>query len=190
MRGCSSYPTHSEGQRLLRFLCRSSPHSDRHSPRSRHESLPSHDVPGASFPTVWVVADAFRIVAPKPGSRPEAGQCGADILAGRRKRPAVRAGRENYRFLLPSSRRKRSAILRGSDSFRMSVYSTRSSLPMARTVRRRPSRGVLNSAIGRFVSVGLGVSRISQKWRQDELCSPTARCQDRNGTRRIRRPPK
>src|ERR1700730_9826765 len=98
MRGCSSYPTHSEGQRLLRFLCRSSPHSDRHSPRSRHESLPSHDVPGGSFPTVWVVADAFRIVAPKPGSRPEAGQGGADILAGRRKRPAVRAAREKLPF--------------------------------------------------------------------------------------------
>jgi len=63
-----------------------------------------------------------------------------------------------YRLDLTSSRRKRSVILRGSGSLRMSVYSTRSSLPMARTVRRRPSRGVLNSAIGRF-SVGLGVSR-------------------------------
>ena len=64
-----------------------------------------------------------------------------------------------YRLDLTSSRRKRSVILRGSGSLRMSVYSTRSSLPMARTVRRRPSRGVLNSAISRLGSVGLGVSR-------------------------------
>ena len=78
----------------------------------------------------------------------------------------------DYRFLPPSSRRKRSVILRGSRSSIKPVYSTRSSLPMARTVRRRPSRGVLNSAIGRFASVGLGVSRIFQQLRQDELCSP------------------
>jgi hypothetical protein len=78
---------------------------------------------------------------------------------GRRNAPGRPEG-ENYRFLPPSRRRKRSAIFSGSRSRRKSVYSTRSSLPMARTVRRRPSRGVLNSAIGRFVSVGLGVSLI------------------------------
>ncbi len=32
--------------------------------------------------------------------------------------------------------------------------------------------GVLNSAIGRFASVGFGMSRISQKRQQDERCSP------------------
>ncbi len=79
-----------------------------------------------------------------------------------------------HRLRLRFSRRRRSAILGGSGSLVKSVYITRSWFPIARAVRRRPSRRVLYSGFG---SGELG-SRMAQcrrflraKWRPPEDCS-------------------
>jgi hypothetical protein len=65
-----------------------------------------------------------------------------------------------YRLRLRSSWRTSLAILGGMGSFTNSLYITRRWLPIARTVRRRPSARVLNSGI-HLVSRGLEVSPIS-----------------------------